>query len=200
MITIEMLKTYKKYLTFVQEKHFNKHFEAQKEYIHCKEGCAECCTKGEYPVSELEMAYLMAGFHALDKETQDIIANKIDQLVKERKETGNRFYECPFLINNRCSVYENRPIICRSHGLLFYVLQNGVNRNKIPACSKIGLNYSEVYDEEKQIICPEKWKKSGIKTEPVAYNISREVLISNNATKDLNLDFGESKALIDWFM
>ena len=200
MISFEMLGKYKKYLMHVQENHLDKFFEAQKDFIHCKEGCAECCKRGEYPTSELEMAYLMVGFHNLDSETQKLIKEKVKQLTKVRKETGERLYECPFLINNRCSVYENRTLICRSHGLLFYVDKNGETRNKIPACSGYGLNYSEVYDAEKGLMDPEKLKQSGIKTEPKAYNISREVLISNAATKDLGLDFGESKALIDWFM
>lgn len=200
MISFEMLGKYKKYLMHVQENHLDKFFEAQKDFIHCKEGCAECCKKGEYPISELEMAYLMIEFHNLDRDTQKLIKNKTKEIIKERQETGNRFYECPFLINNRCSVYKNRPLICRSHGLLFYVTQNGESRNKIPACSEIGLNYSEVYDAERGYMDPEKLKQSGIKTEPKAYNISRDVLISNEGTKDLGLDFGESKVLIDWFI
>ena len=90
-------------------------------------------------------------------------------------------------------------IICRTHGLLFYKTnKEGLTTNKIPACVEEGFNYNQVYDSKTKTISEEKWINSGIKTKPIAHNISREILINNNDTKKLNLDFGESKKLIDW--
>ena len=43
------------------------------------------------------------------------------------------------------------------------------------------------------------WEKSGIKAEPKAYNISREALLDNDIVRDMGVEFGESRALIDWF-
>lgn len=200
MITLETLEKFRRYLELVESKLLNKYFEAQKEYICCKEGCANCCKTGEFPTSELELMYLMAGFQELNENLQKEIANNADNIKAKRDANGNRLYQCPFLIDNRCAVYKNRMLICRTHGLMYYVqMENGEKRNKIPACSGEGLNYSQVYDVETKTITEEAWKNSGINAEPVAYNISREALMDENITKDFGLEFGESKALIDWF-
>lgn len=199
MITLEMLENFKKYLALIETKLLNKYFEAQKDYIFCKEGCAGCCQVGEYPTSELELMYLVAGYQGLDKETQDIIAQNITDIKAKRADSGEKMYQCPFLINNRCSVYNNRTLICRTHGLLFYEKdKNGNFKNKMPACVNDGLNFSQVYDKESGVISPELWEKSGIKAEPVAYNISRNALMDNELTRDFGLEFGDSKAMIDW--
>lgn len=200
MITLEMIEDYKKYLALIEKKLLNKYFEAQKEYIFCKEGCSGCCKSGEYPTSELELMYLMEGYQNLPPDLQAVIAQNSDKIKSHREQSGEKLYQCPFLINNKCSVYEHRLIICRTHGLMYYLpSEDGVIRNKIPACCNDGLNYSQVYDSKQKTITSETWGNSGIKAEPVAYNISREVLTNNSVTKELRLEFGESKALIDWF-
>lgn len=200
MITLDMLENFKKYLEIIETRLLNKYFEAQKDYIHCKEGCAGCCQEGEYPTSDLELMYLTAGYQKLDKETQDIVNKNIDEIKAKLANSDDKMYQCPFLINNRCIVYEYRTLICRTHGLLFYVTdKDGNTRNKIPACVNDGLNFSEVYDPESGTISSKKWEQSGIEAEPKAYNISRETLMNNEITRDLGLEFGESKAMIDWF-
>lgn len=199
MVTLENLAKFKEYLYIIESRLLKKYFEAQKEYIHCKEGCADCCKHGEYPTSEVELVYLMSAYHALDNETKKQIIANIDE-IKANREANNGMYKCPFLIDNKCSVYNNRTIICRTHGLLFYIKdKDGNSRNKMPACVNKGLNYSEVYDIEQKIISPEMWEKSGIKAEPKAYNISREALLDNDIVRDMGVEFGESRALIDWF-
>ena len=200
MITLEMLENFRKYLKILETRLLNKYFEAQKDYIHCKEGCSACCQHGEYPTSDLELMYLVAGYQKLDKATQEKITANIDEIKSKREQNDYKMYQCPFLIDNRCSVYENRTLICRTHGLLFYTEDKDGNiKNKMPACVSDGLNFSEVYDVEKGVISLEKWKSSGIEAEPKAYNISREALMNNEIVRDLGLEFGESKAMIDWF-
>ena len=200
MITLEMLKNFGKYLELIETRLLNKYFEKQKDYIFCKEGCAACCKYGEYPTSELELMYLVAGYQGLDKETQDKIAVNIDNIKTGLANTDDKMYQCPFLIDNRCAVYNNRTLICRTHGLLFYEKDKDGNlKNKMPACVNDGLNFSQVYDTERGMISPELWKASAIEAEPVAYNISREALMNNELTKDFGLEFGDSKRMIDWF-
>lgn len=58
----------------------------------CVEGCSDCC--GAVPFS--------------DKEWE-----KVKDRPK-RKEDGS--LACKFLINNKCSIYEDRPYICRIFG------------------------------------------------------------------------------------
>ena len=196
-----MLERYEKYLDLIGSHLLQKYFETQKEYLHCKEGCSHCCESGEYPFTNLEFQYAMVGYKALSEKEKDIIQKKVKQIkIDKEKSTKETFmHECPFLIDKKCSIYKYRGIICRTHGLLYFITdKDGNSRNKMPHCVNLGLNYSNVYDENIGMISDELWKKSGIKNEPVAYNLGTKALCSNSVTKELELDFGEAKALIEW--
>lgn len=197
-------KTLDKYCQFLRVimERINAHFDDQKEYIHCKEGCSRCCENGEYPCSQLEADFLKLGFMTLDHDTQQLIIDKILKLKEEKaKFTGKKFiYECPFLINHRCSVYKHRMIICRTFGLSYYDKGDEKKKNtlKVPFCMEQGLNYSEVYDAEKKTFSTELFEKTGYKKEPVAYNLGVEFLIEKFGKDIMNLDFGELKTLLEW--
>ena len=198
-----MLEKYEKYLDLIESHLLRKYFENQKDYLHCKEGCSHCCETGEYPFSRLEFEYAMLGYNALNEEEKNIIQKKADKIKLDKKNSTEKvcMHECPFLTDKKCSIYKHRGIICRTHGLLFFIEdKDGNSRNKIPHCVNLGLNYSNVYDENIGMISDELWGKSGIKNEPVAYNIGLKALCSNSVTKELELDFGEAEALIEWFV
>lgn len=182
------LDNYILYLAFLTNK-LDKFFENQRPYIFCKKGCSKCCQNGIYPFSELEFNFLMIGFNKLPLSTQQEILNKINKI---KKETGT--YECPFLINNECSVYDYRGIICRSFGLMSI---NDDKPSKIPFCAFEGLNYSNVLDGTK--ISAEKFEKLNIENEPLAYNVKYEVLTNKKTEEAFGISFGAKKALIDWF-
>ena len=55
------IENYEKFLEVVDDD-LRKIFDYQKEYLACKEGCAHCCKRGDFPMSELEFKYLMLGF------------------------------------------------------------------------------------------------------------------------------------------
>lgn len=197
-----MIEKYKTYLELIESRQLKKYFEQQKDYICCKEGCSSCCETGQYPFSEIEYKYAMQAYEALDEQQKQIIQDKVKKIKKVRgnDELKDFMYECPFLINKKCSIYNNRGIICRTHGLLFFITDdNGNSRNKIPDCASHGLNYSSVYDREKTMISQALWEKSGIEAEPLAYNISLKALMNGLAAKELGLEFGELKTLVDWF-
>lgn len=196
-----MIEKYEKYLDILGS-YLKKYFEQQKPYIHCKEGCSICCETGLYPLTKVESDYLMVGFKALSEiEKQQIYENikKIKNYRKTIKE-GQGYYQCPMLINNRCSIYNYRGIICRSYGLMqFYFDENNIQKYRIPCCASNELNYSEVYDENTETISMEMYTASGIKEEPLSYNLSLKYLLNNEITKNLGIDFGETKSLVDWF-
>lgn len=197
-IDINDLKLYKAYLNIIENKFLNKYFEQQKPFIHCKKGCAHCCKTGQYPLSELELEYMLIGYSTLPYSSQMAVREKIDEIKKNAQQFDNKedfLYECPFLIDNTCSIYNFRPIICRTYGLMF----TSDTGNKIPYCANLGLNYSEVYDQETKKISLAMWEKLGIKTEPLAYNLSMKTLISKELTGELGFEFNEIKPLIDWF-
>ncbi len=193
-----MLVKYVEYLKTIDKK-LTGFFESQKPYIFCKEGCSMCCESGEYPYTQVEVNYLMLGFHQLSTEPQLQILKKINELKQRHAaNTEEKFlHECPFLIDKRCAVYDFRGLICRTHGLAFYD-SNG--KLRVPSCIHEGLNYSNVYDPVQNILSGEMWKATGFEQEPVSFNLSRKFLLDNEATKYLGLDFGEEKALMGWLL
>lgn len=200
-----MIKKYEKYLELIGKNLLQKYFEQQKDYIKCKPGCSHCCEEGQYPFSALEFEYAILGYNLLDENTKNIIQAKVKEVNAEKKleenvNNENFMYECPFLIDKKCSIYNHRGIICRTHGLMFFTTdENGNEKKKIPHCMNLGLNYSNVCDKEKGIISSEMWEKTGIKAEPVAYNLGLKFLLNNELTQALEIEFGEEKMLIDFF-
>ncbi len=158
---------YAEFINNLDEK-LKKYFELHKEHIYCKPGCSLCCENGDYPISALELEYLMIGFSKLSNEEKITVKNNIKNIVK-----GGA---CPFLINKNCSVYPYRPIICRVHGLA-YICHNEIV--KVPYCVKEGKNYTKVY------------KDGEIEINPIKENLDTQ-----NLLKDF--DFGEIRNLIDW--
>ena len=198
MIDINEIKKYELYLAYLMPK-LEKFFLEQSPYICCKEGCSHCCEKGEYPFSELEFAYIMYGSKSLTPQIINELNNNISQIKQAQKNntTNNKFlYKCPFLINKRCVVYNFRGLICRTHGLAFF---DKNNKLVVPACVDKGLNYSKVYDFEKQNLSSKKCKELGIKQEPLAHNVGLHFILDNSITNQLKINFGDSKSLIDWF-
>ena len=130
----------------------------------------------------------MLFYHSLSADTKGIINTNIALVLRKNRQ---KIYECPFLINDECSVYPARPIICRTFGLMSF-MKGG--QKKIPFCVKLGLNYSDVYDEESSTLI--KCAEDG--TEPCAFNIDRRVLRNNEMEETFDIFFGEDRALIDW--
>ena len=101
-----MIENYILFLKFLDEK-LQKFFTLQKPYIMCKKGCALCCKDAQIPYSKIEMDYLMMGAWGLSDKNKRIVAQNVQKILKEKQEfKGDKFvYDCPFLINNECSVY-----------------------------------------------------------------------------------------------
>lgn len=150
------------------DKKLRQYFELHKEHINCTCGCSSCCEKGDYPLSQIELEYLMQGYAKLSDEKKITVQVNIKKIVK-----GGA---CPFLIDKKCSVYQYRPIICRVHGLAY--LCNG-EVVKVPYCANECKNYSSVY------------KNGEIEINPIKENLDTEVVL-----KDFN--FGEIRNLFDW--
>ena len=191
-IIVMNISNYEKFLDFIMD-YINGKFEQQKEYISCSKGCDLCCKTIGVPFSKLEFEYLIEGYKQLDDKTKMIVDNKIKQLINNESEK-----ECPFLIDNVCSVYKYRGIICRTLGLMTFSNIDGKDEYNIPFCVHKGLNYAKVYDSENNKISEEKVRELGYKEEPKFYALDRSILFNLKLVKDLELDFGESKRLIDW--
>lgn len=182
-----MITRYREYLSFIDNE-LSKMFESQQAFIKCKEGCAYCCKEGEYPISELEYINIMLYYNELDDRIKDRINENIAGLLKNSRE---KMYECPFLIDHKCSVYPARGIICRTFGLISY---DDKGKKRMPFCVDLDLNYANVYDKEKG--CITKFAPDG--TEPCAYNVDRRFMRSAKMEKAFNIFFGDDKPLVEW--
>lgn len=194
---LEMLNNYKKYLEFLEEK-LGKFFKSQKPFIFCKAGCCHCCRHAQFPYSLLETQYLLQGAVQLPQKIQDQInKNLAETLEKKKKFKGKKFlYDCPFLINNACSVYDYRGVVCRAFGLMTFDENKKI---KAPLCFDRGLNYSNVLNIKTRKISTRKYKKLNVKEEPLGFNISYKFLTNPEFEKKYQIYFGETKPLIEWF-
>ena len=93
------------------------------KHMNCKNGCALCCI--DFSVFPIEFYYLLNQLKA--------------QNVKHKSDSDLSTDICVFLLNNSCTIYNQRPIMCRTHGLpLLYANDNG--DWELSACE---LNFTE---------------------------------------------------------
>lgn len=77
------------------------------DQLSCAAGCSGCCR-------HLTLAWVEAT--ALAAAIKRLPANEAEAL-RFRAQHAKSDGECPLLVDNRCALYEHRPIICRTHGL-----------------------------------------------------------------------------------
>lgn len=190
-----MVENYKKFITELQNM-IDADFAQQAPYIKCQNGCAKCCQKGDYPFSTIELEFLKEEFVKLSPELQEQIKQKIKKLLQEKFQLNDEtfMHECPFLINDSCSVYSNRGIICRTFGLIYYKPDG---KMQIPFCAYDGLNYSEVLDLEKNIITQEKVDKAGYNIEPKSFNIHYDFVTADNISGIYGFNYGKKGPLLE---
>ena len=159
-----------KYIKFLNEldTRLDKYFKEQAEFLCCQKGCSDCCEKGDYPISELELKYIMHGYARLNNSERI----KIQENIKNLERGG----KCPFLINKECSIYKYRPIICRVHGLA-YIYKNDLV--KVPYCVNNGKNYKTVFENNEFL------------SKPIQENLETTEILKN-------FDYGEIRNLYDW--
>ena len=76
------------------------------EQIACRAGCSACCR--HLTLFPVEAANLVKAVESLPAEIRSLLAGRI-----QWSESGS----CPLLLDDCCTVYDNRPVICRTHGL-----------------------------------------------------------------------------------
>ena len=101
--------------------------------MQCKNGCSQCCYVS-LSVFNIEAQLIKDWFTALKPSEKEVLkekwltpAQRKDNFFGEPKES------CPFLVNESCTIYEVRPIICRTQGLpLKFVLEKEVAVDACP--------------------------------------------------------------------
>ena len=199
-----MLKNYILYLDYITKK-VQQNFESQKDYICCKKGCAKCCRQARFPYSRVEFEYIYQGLLALAPDIQKQVLDKVDKVIIEKQKhncenSQEKFlYDCPFLINNECSVYDYRGLICRTFGLITYTSDTEKKFN-IPFCAYEGLNYSGVINIVQEKNLKQEFEDMELSSEIKAYNLDYSSLINEKKAKSFGVEFGEVIPLIEWFI
>lgn len=120
-----MKNYFSKYLSLRNEID-NRYVKLEKEHaphMKCKAGCDHCCM--DYSVFPIEFFSILNAFEK----------KGLKPLINENAEDE----ACIFLNNNKCTMYEHRPIICRTHGLpLLFMSEEG--NWELSACE---LNFTE---------------------------------------------------------
>jgi hypothetical protein len=91
---------------------------AHADALLCRAGCADCCRLTS--VLPVEAASLHLAWHALPAAGRRRLRDRF-----AAPQTGEA---CPLLENALCSLYADRPIICRTHGLPLLIENAGGTR------------------------------------------------------------------------
>lgn len=83
--------------------------------ISCKAGCSSCCR--HLSLFAVEAANLVTAVRKLPAEIKATLAGRIDWPADG---------SCPLLLDDCCTVYAERPVICRTHGLPLLAEIDGV--------------------------------------------------------------------------
>lgn len=81
----------------------------------CRAGCDACCHQ-RFGVFAIEAEPLRRALARLARETPEL-RSRIREQAREQAENPAAPDRCPLLVDGRCAVYDERPLICRSHGL-----------------------------------------------------------------------------------
>ncbi len=87
--------------------------KTRRRYPHavaCKEGCSDCCQR-DISLWPFEADILVKAVLSLGESARMRI------LQRAKRAEADPEFPCPLLYQGKCEVYENRSVICRTHGL-----------------------------------------------------------------------------------
>lgn len=85
------------------------------EHLNCRAGCADCCQQ-HLGIFAVEVAALRSALTTLPPAQQVQIRAQAQAILRGERQA------CPLLQQERCSVYHQRPVICRTHGYPLHYL------------------------------------------------------------------------------
>lgn len=89
--------------------HFDAAVRRTPDAFACRAGCSSCCVA--FSVAPIEADRLRGALSRLAA-TDPALRHRVREQGVEPERRA-----CALLVDDRCSVYDERPIICRSHGL-----------------------------------------------------------------------------------
>ncbi|MBF0518545.1 MAG: hypothetical protein HQK92_02350 [Nitrospirae bacterium] len=115
-------------------------------------GCSDnCCTTVFNHYTLLEYFYLSEGLSKItDQALLKVIFMRAEMYFKEVAKNPFNMESlrimCPLNFNDKCIVYENRPLICRSHGVPSVLKVNTAPKQQWPGCNRFKENYAKDAD------------------------------------------------------
>lgn len=97
--------------------HFERAVERTPSAFACRAGCDACC-HARFGVFELEAAPIRERLARMAREDP-----ALRERVRAQADDPAHADRCALLVDGRCAVYEERPLICRSQGLPLLVDQ-----------------------------------------------------------------------------
>ena len=96
---------------------FDKIYAKYSNQMKCKEGCSKCCFTN-ISVFKVESERITEWFSSQGP----VVQKELQELWATKNETG----ACTFLYNDRCTIYEARPVICRTQGAPLFLQSENV--------------------------------------------------------------------------
>ena len=84
------------------------------KHLACRAGCSGCC-RHHLSVFAVEAEEARAAIEILPAQVRASVEGQAREVIK--REARGEPVACPLLVNDRCSIYESRPMICRTQGL-----------------------------------------------------------------------------------
>jgi uncharacterized protein len=101
-------------------------------HLNCKNGCDLCCM----PISVFPVE-----FYAIKAEAVGVLIAELP--------VSNDENQCRFLIDHSCTIYQSRPIICRTHGLPLLYMSMEDDEYELSCCELNFTNYDmDDFNEE----------------------------------------------------
>ena len=100
------------------------------EKMKCKSGCSQCC-HAKFSVFAWEASVIIDYFESMSYQEK---AATIQKWPSQNSDSV-----CSFLVDDQCTIYSSRPIICRTQGLPLYI------DGKMDSCP---LNFEDVIPEK----------------------------------------------------
>lgn len=91
--------------------HFDAALARTPEAFACRAGCESCCHQ-RFGVFEVEAAPVREALARLARTDPALRAR-----VRAQADDPAHQHHCALLVEGRCAIYDERPLICRSHGL-----------------------------------------------------------------------------------
>lgn len=97
---------------------FSEYENKYAQQMKCASGCSHCCIGG-LSIFTWEAELIIQWFTSLSSEQRSELLNKWEKNQNHdfTDVEGRAARPCSFLVDNQCSIYPRRPIICRTQGM-----------------------------------------------------------------------------------